>query len=679
MSIHELIKLNKDNKLALYGLGTETERFIKEYGENLHIIGLLDGYKEDGNIFGYPITSIDKAICEGISLIIVIARPGSCKAITKRIGDICRSNNIALFDVRGKNLLVAPEVSYIFPNIKYEKKDVLYEKIDKSDIVSFDLFDTLITRKVYSYTDIFELVNIELIKKGIAIPDFCKLRLSSEKEMSYDKAPTLEKIYEKVLNVSGIKDISAKRLAELEFKIDLSTITTRKAVCDIINSIIQSGKKAIITTDCYYRKEQIEKLLDAVSIIGYDKLFISCEYNTSKTQHLFDEVSAYANGSSILHIGDDEVADIEAAAGKGFDTYRLYNGMALYDSLGGLGTEDKVGNLSDRLRLGLIISRLFNDPFCIEACDGKVSVETAEDIGYVFCGSIITDFTLWIKRVIKEQNINQIFFCARDGYLIKKLYQKIDSISKSIYFLTSRTAAIRAGMKDAADIEYVDSMKFFGSSEEALRRRFGIDLIDSETDSRNKAILDKACKQRLNYKKYISGLNLSSGEIAMFDFVAKGTTQLYLERLFEEHMKGFYFLQLEPEFMADKGLDIKPFYKDEEKNDSAIYDNYYILETVLTAPFPQVLEIDDDGNPVYDVETRSKTDIRCFEKIQAGVEEFFDDFICLLPEDARIENKQLDEVFLTFVNYFKILDEDFLAFKVEDPFFGRMTDIKNVI
>ncbi len=41
----------------------------------------------------------------------------------------------------------------------------------------------------------------------------------------------------------------------------------------------------------------------------------------------------------------------------------------------------------------------------------------------------------------------------------------------------------------------------------------------------------------------------------MFDFVAKGTTQMYLQRLFPQHMKGFYFLQLEPEFMAEKGLD----------------------------------------------------------------------------------------------------------------------------
>ncbi len=56
---------------------------------------------------------------------------------------------------------------------------------------------------------------------------------------------------------------------------------------------------------------------------------------------------------------------------------------------------------------------------------------------------------------------------------------------------------------------------------------------------------------------------------------------MYLQKLFAQHIKGFYFLQLEPEFMADKGLDIEPFYSDEEKNSSAIFDNYYILETIL--------------------------------------------------------------------------------------------------
>lgn len=155
---------------------------------------------------------------------------------------------------------------------------------------------------------------------------------------------------------------------------------------------------------------------------------------------------------------------------------------------------------------------------------------------------------------------------------------------------------------------------------------------------------------------------------------------MYLQKLFEgRHLKGFYFLQLEPEFMADKGLDIEPFYTDQEKNTSAIFDNYYILETMLTSPYPQMLEMDENGNPVFAEETRSEADIEVFKRAQDGIIEYFKDYISIVPEDARTVNKKLDEKLLELVNKVQILDADFLGIKVADPFFGRMTDIKDVI
>ena len=46
---------------------------------------------------------------------------------------------------------------------------------------------------------------------------------------------------------------------------------------------------------------------------------------------------------------------------------------------------------------------------------------------------------------------------------------------------------------------------------------------------------------------------------------------------------------------------------------------------------------------------------------------------------ARDKNKKLGEMFLSYITKLRITDEDFLALKVEDPFFGRMTDMKDVI
>ena len=77
----------------------------------------------------------------------VVARPGSCRTIARRIGAICRENNIALIDIRGKNLLEDTKVTYVFSGISGNTKAELREKIDAADIVSFDLFDTLVMRQ----------------------------------------------------------------------------------------------------------------------------------------------------------------------------------------------------------------------------------------------------------------------------------------------------------------------------------------------------------------------------------------------------------------------------------------------------------------------------------------------------------------------------------------------------
>ena len=58
---------------------------------------------------------------------------------------------------------------------------------------------------------------------------------------------------------------------------------------------------------------------------------------------------------------------------------------------------------------------------------------------------------------------------------------------------------------------------------------------------------------------------------------------------------------------------------------------------------------------------------------------YFDEYLALVPEAARTVNKGLDEKLLELVNKILIKDEDFLSLKVENPFFGRMIDIRDVI
>lgn len=680
--IEEVLEKNKGKKCAVYGLGAETEKFLHEYGEVLTIAGILDGFREDGEIYGHPIISIQNAVAREVAFIVVAARPGACKVIAKRIGDICRKNNILLFDVKGKDLFAAQAISYDFNHITGEGKGSLLEKIEKADVVSFDLFDTLLMRKTLNYTDIFELLEIKLAEQGIHIPDFARMRLFSEKELSKERAPKLVEIYEEVLRRSGGSFLTAGELAEMEWELDCSVLLPRYSVCDIFTETISKGKRVVITTDSYYCENQVRQILSMFKLSGYEKLIISCEQGTSKPQRLFEFLKEMSDidDRGILHIGDDETADVEYAEKNNIVPFRIYSGSDLFDMLGGLGVEKELISLSDRVKAGLFISRIFNDPFVFEESSRKLTVSDAFDIGYLFCAPVITDFSIWLSQKVRQENISQILFCARDGFLVGRLFRKIDRKIKSFYFLTSRTAAIRAGVENDEDISYIDSMNFSGTEDDNLRVRFGIEASDIQRNrSRNQVILNRSGMLRKNYKKYIEKLGIGMEEAALFDFVAKGTAQMYLKRLFEKHIKGFYFLQLEPGFMEDKGLDIEAFYSDEEKHGNVIFDYYYILETMITSPYPTIEEFDEDGNPVYSKEMRSVQDIRCLQRAQEGIESYFDDYIGILPVKERVQNKRLDEIFFSIMNSVWIGDEEFMSLKIEDLFFGRVIPITDVI
>ena len=696
MGMDESLKNYKGKKTALYGLSTETQKVLGNLGNDFEIIGLLDGFREDGRLYEQPIISLDYAIQNGVELIIAVARPGSCRAIAKRIGELCRKSKIVLIDIRGRNLLEEIKTTYDFSKVSGVTKAELKKKIDVADIISFDLFDTLVVRQTLFSDDVVRYVDKKLQEEGFIIPDFYRKRMASEKELSKNRAPSLTEIYEHMLakvNSADKQSVITEKLADLEWKLDFDLLFPRKDVCDIFRKAVLDGKKVYIVSDSYYSRSQLIQILKKCGITEYTDVISSSDYGLGKTQGLYDVLKKSAIGKSFLHIGDDIVADIESAQKHGFETCRLQSALDLLEMTGNLGLSRHMNSLCDRLRIGMFIAKLFNSPFQFERDDRHIEISDAYDVGYLICAPMISDFVLWFYEQVKRQEFKNVWFSARDGYLFKKMYSELlkeqNQDDDSVYFLTSRVAAIRAGMRDKSDFEYVDNMKFSGDLKQNLKERFGIDSDDISSDDLSddesgllrykRPIMQRAKIAYKNYQKYLRSFCIKEGNVAFFDFVAKGTSQMYVQRLLHNQLKGFYFLQLEAENMLDKGLDICSFYEGIKSDLCAIYDNYYILETLLTAPHPSVQGFDEYGNPVYASETRSEKDICCFERAQEGTLDYFRTYILLCPQTERIVNRELDELLLKLIHEIKITDEDFLDLVVEDPFFNRMTNIIDVL
>lgn len=669
----------KNVKVAVYGLSPLTAALLERLNDD-QVIGLLDGYQISGSLYGKPILSIGEAIAKGVRLIIVAARPESCKIIAKRIGALCKKNAVKLIDIHGHDLNAPKKAAYAFSDVPGVTKCELLSLIDAHDVISVDLFDTLVMRRTLFPTDIYEIVDLRLREEGIILDNFPQRRLEAEKELCKSTFPTLLEIYQYILRKYAAAGVQAETLARTEWEVDCGLVVSREELCELLRAANRRGKLIYIVSDTFYSKVQLTALLKRCDFTGYGDILASCEYGTGKTQQLFERLREKIPGKTCLHIGDSAGADVEGAEKSGYTACQLYSGLELFEKAGYLGLWEKIDSLSSRIQAGMLVAKLFNSPFQFEELERRLHVDTAYDVGFLFLGPVISGFVIWLRGEIRKQGLNNIWFGARDGYLIKELYEQIDPSANSVYFLTSRSAAIRAGMEREEDIRYVEEMRFSGSLQEQLRERFGISIKDDRTRSGlldyKEEILEAAKTSRDGYLQYVKRLKLAEGDIAFYDFVARGTVQMYIERLMERHLKGFYFWQQDRELMREKGLDIQSYFKPEE---SAISHYYLVLENVLMAPQPSVLGFDEAGEACFAEETRTERELRCIQRVQDGITDYFRTYLTLMPGWERRKGKALEESILSLIREIEIRDTDFLVLRDEDLFFHRTTAISDLI
>ena len=85
--------------------------------------------------------------------------------------------------------------------------------------------------------------------------------------------------------------------------------------------------------------------------------------------------------------------------------------------------------MDDRIAEGILVKQLFENPFALCESKGKLSIRTAYDMAYCFAAPVITKYMFWMWRQVKENSIDVILFSARDGYLLKQLFEMMMQLS----------------------------------------------------------------------------------------------------------------------------------------------------------------------------------------------------------------------------------------------------------
>ncbi|SEJ87690.1 Predicted hydrolase, HAD superfamily [Propionispira arboris] len=630
-------------KIILYGIGVNTKTILEIFPQ-YNFLGLLDGFKDSGELYGKPIFPIDQVQFLRPDCIIIVARANSSKIICTRIGDFCKKNAIELYDIHGVKLLQEAKQTLVDHPYFAINEEQLKTEILQHDIISFDIFDTLLIRRVMYPEDVFALV-----EKTTEIKGFCNIRIESEKELyRQGRNPTHEEIYRVLAEKLTITWEQAESLMEREIQTERALLFSREDMLRMLQFAVAQGKRVFLISDMYLSRKLIESILIDCGFSGYEDIFVSVEYQTLKTQNLYEVFKKRVQGKSYLHIGDNADADIVYAQMHGLDSFRIYNAIDMAEISSYAFILEKAESLSERILVGFFLSKVFNSPFALEKSGGKAKIGDGYTMGYLFIGPLLTAFMAWLLYETAK-DYSRILFSARDGYIFSEMYQLLRKkypkrkIPKADYFYTSRMAAISATLFTEEDICYALRIAFDGTPADMLRQRFF--LLDEEIlpirrhetlneyvmRHKNK-IFQRSSVLRGRYWQYIDSLKLEPDErLAFFDFVSSGTCQMCLLDLLDYPMNGFYFIQFAEDYGKKQALNMKAFVEDGFLYDLQSYlsHNYLLIESIIVSLMPTLKSFTEDGRPIYINEKRSHGELLYVKDVQAGILSYFKEYLTI--------------------------------------------------
>ena len=315
------------------------------------------------------------------------------------------------------------------------KSTVLARRLLEYDVISFDIFDTLILRTLSKPTDVFMFVGEKLgILNYTTMRRDMEWKLRREKEAKIgSREVTFEEIYEEMEKYCGV---DAQKGMEAEFQAELDFCIANPYMKEVFDLLKNYGKTIIIVSDMYFSKQWMEKLLSSCGYEGYDQLFISCEYGFGKRSgKLYQKISEeYLNGRSVIHVGDNPAVDVEMAQKQGWKA-------EFYQDIHTRGKKYRPSLMS--ACIGSAYRATVNIKMHSGAFDSEEEKALPYQYGYINGGILILGYVEWIHRQAKQQHMDKILFIARDGWIMKQVYDKLYDDIPSEYVYLSRNAALK--------------------------------------------------------------------------------------------------------------------------------------------------------------------------------------------------------------------------------------------
>lgn len=315
----------------------------------------------------------------------------------------------------------------------------LLEKLMKYDVISFDIFDTLIFRPFSAPTDLFFLIGQKL-----NYLDFKRIRMEAEHKARWKQFKqngtfevNLEDIWAEVSEMTGL---DAEEGIALEKELELSFCYANSYMRSVFDGLIEAGKHVVITSDMYLSKDVLEQILSQNGYKKYVKLYVSCEEDLAKSDgQLFDLVRKeciedYGKNISFAHVGDNEVSDVKNARAHGFTPFHYPN-------------VNKNAIMNRPFDMSPIVGGAYRGVVNNRLYAGMDRLNMNQEFGFVYGGLFVMGYCTFIHNYVESNNIDKVMFLSRDGEILKRIYDNMYPEDDTCYAYISRLAAAKLSAK----------------------------------------------------------------------------------------------------------------------------------------------------------------------------------------------------------------------------------------
>lgn len=300
-------------------------------------------------------------------------------------------------------------------------------------LYSFDIYDTLITRKTATPNGIFALMQKCLL--GVDAyreypsrlrQNFYLIRQEAEKVarntyvVGEVKDITLQQIYEAVSVMEGLSPQQTAELMALEVALEKDNVLPIRINIEKVKKLTEEGNRVVLISNMYLEESDIRDILVSMDAVFADMtIYVSGGLGKTKGTHTLyryvreQEQVAFAEWK---HFGDHLDLDIKIPKQLGMEAEHL-------KSRGLLAWEEALIKLrEDNAQLQLLMGVSRNMAANFEGINDHTLKSTISyRIGHGFSAHLLLPYVIWVLNESIKKGIHKLYFIARDGYILKKI------------------------------------------------------------------------------------------------------------------------------------------------------------------------------------------------------------------------------------------------------------------